>query len=53
MTRALTALVLTALLAACGVDGEPVPPSEAAAEQTSGPGLTISGSAEVGIRRTF
>lgn len=45
-------LPLVLLLAACGVDGPPVPPSEAE-DKTTGPGVTLSGSVEVGIGRKF
>ncbi len=42
-------LPLLVMLSACGVDGPPTPPP-----QTSTPsGVTISGSVEVGIGRTF
>jgi hypothetical protein len=44
-------LPLVLLLAACGVDGAPVPPSQV--EEKSPSGVTISGSAEFGIGRTF
>jgi len=44
MTRLMPALLVTALLAACGVDGEPTRP-----EQRPTPGLTVSGTAEFGI----
>lgn len=36
--RALSALLITLTLAACGADGEPTPP-----------GLTVSGEARVGV----
>ncbi|NCU20597.1 argininosuccinate lyase [Phaeovulum veldkampii] len=36
-------LALAFALAACGVDGPPVPPAKAA------PGITVSGTAEIGI----
>lgn len=42
--RILIALSLT-LLAACGADGPPIAPSKAVAK----PGISISGTAEVGI----
>lgn len=45
-------LPLLLLLAACGVDGPPVPPSEAEAAPAS-PGVTLSGSAEIGVSRKF
>jgi len=40
-------LALIVLLTACGVDGDPVPPSEA----TPPSGLSVSGTVEVGISR--
>jgi len=43
MTRLLV-LIVPVLLAACGADGPPVAPSQAAAE-----GLTITGDAQVGV----
>lgn len=48
MTRSLAALALFALVAACGADGDPVPPKP---DTTPQPGLTITGSAEMGIAR--
>ncbi len=54
MTRALAALALATVLAACGADGGPIPPREAAA--TQGPGgttLTLSGDARVGVEGTL
>ncbi|MCZ8334497.1 MAG: hypothetical protein O9328_09565 [Rhodobacteraceae bacterium] len=47
MTR-LLALASLALLAACGADGPPVPPSQAAA-QAQASGVSISGQAQIGI----
>ena len=44
-------LPLLILLAACGVDGDPVPPGQV--EKTSETGMAISGSVEMGIGRTF
>ena len=45
MTRRLIpALALTALLAACGVDGEPTHPQPRPAQ-----GLTVSGHVEIGV----
>jgi predicted small lipoprotein YifL len=42
------ALLFLLSLAACGVDGPPVPPSEV--EEEASPGITVTGSAEFGIR---
>ncbi|MCK0169218.1 argininosuccinate lyase [Jannaschia sp. S6380] len=42
---------LVLLLTACGVDGPPIPPSEV--EEERRPGVTISGSVEAGLVRTF
>lgn len=42
------ALASLALLAACGADGPPVPPSQAAAEAQAN-GVSISGQAQIGI----
>lgn len=47
MTR-LFALVSLTLLAACGVDGPPIPPSQVPAEPAE-PGVTMSGQAQIGI----
>lgn len=46
MTRALGALGLALILAACGADGEPQPP---APKPDSASGLRVSGTARVGI----
>ena len=46
MTRRLAAFAFFALVAACGADGDPVPPKPDPAPE---PGLTITGSAEMGI----
>jgi predicted small lipoprotein YifL len=43
------ALLLLLALGACGVDGPPVPPSEVEEEELR-PGITVTGSAEFGIR---
>lgn len=43
---------LVLLLAACGVDGPPVRPSDVEDEGVA-PGVTLSGSVEVGIARKF
>ncbi len=43
--RRLFPLLVPLLVAACGADGPPVPPSQAA----TAPGLQLSGTAKVGI----
>ncbi|WP_167766944.1 hypothetical protein [Jannaschia formosa] len=40
--------VLLVLLGACGVDGPPVPPSEVE-EEARRSGVTVTGSAEIGV----
>lgn len=49
--RTITALTALALLAACGADGEPVPPTRAKAAPASG--ISVSGEARVGVVKTF
>lgn len=44
MTRLIPALLVTALLAACGVDGSPTHP-----EPRPPPGVSISGTVEIGV----
>lgn len=44
MTRLIPALLVTALLAACGVDGSPTHP-----EPRPSTGVSISGTAEIGV----
>jgi hypothetical protein len=44
MTRLIPALVVTALLAACGVDGSPTHP-----QPRPEPGISISGTVEIGV----
>jgi len=44
MTRFIPALMITALLAACGVDGSPTHP-----EPRPAPGVSISGAVEIGV----
>lgn len=44
MTRLAASLTLFALLAACGADGPPLPPSKA-----NTPGITLSGEARIGV----
>ncbi|CUH39749.1 hypothetical protein JSE7799_02477 [Jannaschia seosinensis] len=46
-------LALTAWLAACGVDGPPVPPSQVEDEAAPRTGPVISGSVGMGVSRTF
>ena len=41
--------IFVALLAACGVDGAPVPPSEVEEEDRPRSGVIISGSVGVGV----
>ena len=48
------------LLAACGIDGRPVPPSQVAPpsqvdpeDRTPGPSVIISGTAKAGVARRF
>jgi hypothetical protein len=54
MTRAFAALGLIALLAACGADGKPVPPSQAKPSTTQeGANLTITGDARFGVEATL
>ena len=45
--RPATALLLLAALAACGVDGPPVPPADD--RENPEPGITLSGSVEMGV----
>ncbi|MEM9249042.1 MAG: argininosuccinate lyase [Pseudomonadota bacterium] len=45
--RRLIAVVLLLGVAACGVDGPPVPPADD--RDRPEPGITISGTAEVGV----
>ena len=47
MTR-LFALASLALLAACGVDGPPIPPSQVPAEPPP-PAVTMSGQVQIGV----
>jgi predicted small lipoprotein YifL len=49
MTRTLAALALL-LLAACGIDGAPLPPSD---NDLPPPGVTLSGDARIGIETTL
>jgi predicted small lipoprotein YifL len=49
MTRVLAA-ALTLALGACGVDGPPSPPPDPSAEpERARTGITISGTAEIGV----
>lgn len=49
--KPLSALVLLCLLAACGADGDPVPPTRGSAAPANG--ISISGEARVGVVKTF
>ena len=49
--KPLSALALLSLLAACGADGEPVPPTRGSAAPANG--ITISGDARIGVVKTF
>jgi predicted small lipoprotein YifL len=49
----LAVIVATLVLAGCGVDGPPVPPSQVEEEARTATGLTLSGSAEFGISGSF
>lgn len=51
MSRLIPALLLL-ILAACGVDGDPVPPNEVE-EGEKRTGITISGTASAGIAGTL
>jgi len=46
MTRPITAMILFALLAACGADGMPTPPQGSAPSQA---GIQISGDSRFGV----
>ena len=46
------ALLLALVLSACGVDGPPVPPSQAR-EDARAPAVTISGSVGIGVGGRF
>lgn len=46
--KPLAGLLILSLLAACGADGEPVPPKEKEEVKT---GITISGSARFGVTK--
>ena len=52
MARIMATLIGLGLLASCGADGRPVPPSKAPRDAEVAPGLTISGTAEIGIAGT-
>ncbi|WP_245924925.1 argininosuccinate lyase [Aliiruegeria haliotis] len=47
MRRALATLGLLAAFAGCGVDGEPIPPSDP--DPARSPGVSISGTASIGV----
>ncbi|PTX57460.1 hypothetical protein C8N43_2130 [Litoreibacter ponti] len=49
--RATLTLITAALLAACGVDGEPETPTRERA--TPEPGISITGRAEVGVAKSW
>lgn len=49
--RLIASLTLFALLAACGVDGEPVPPTRN--DTRPADGIRISGEARIGVVKTF
>lgn len=48
MSRIAATLALAALLAACGVEGDPVRPPAPEGETTTG--VTVSGDARIGVR---
>ncbi len=52
VTKPIAASVLIAMLAACGVDGEPIPPTREKASPSQD-GIRISGEASVGVVRKF
>ncbi|GFE65051.1 hypothetical protein KIN_21250 [Litoreibacter roseus] len=47
--RIIAMCIAASFVAGCGVDGEPTRPEPGAARDTSGPSISISGRAEVGI----
>ena len=49
MLKRLAPLMLL-ILAACGIDGDPIPPSTQAGPN---PGLTVTGDAQIGIVKPF
>ncbi|WP_243144894.1 argininosuccinate lyase [Litoreibacter roseus] len=49
MKRIIAMCIAASFVAGCGVDGEPTRPEPGAARDTSGPSISISGRAEVGI----
>jgi hypothetical protein len=51
MTLRILALAAASILAGCGVEGPPVPPSQAEEEARAQPGILLSGSVEAGIVR--
>ncbi len=57
MTRLLIAAMFLPSLAACGIDGAPIPPSEVEEEDrtpvANQGGITISGNAEIGVAGSF
>lgn len=50
LSKAMVGVMIAGLLTACGADGDPVPPKAEPAVKT---GITISGSARVGVSKTF
>jgi len=49
--KIIAAVLTLALLAACGADGEPVPPTRAKAAPANG--ITVSGEARFGVVKSF
>ena len=51
--RLLALALVTSALCACGIDGPPVPPSEVGETDAPRTGVTVSGSAGVGVAGSF
>lgn len=51
--KTLTAFMLVALVAGCGVDGAPTAPKAPEAKPASGSGITMSGEARFGVTKTY